>query len=129
MIQYLQLVGACLLRPIDTKEKKSQNDTKKITLLLDVDNEDDKYKNTHNYEICKTNSVDNKQKCVIKSNDNNLRKILKEILEKCIQAMDLELLKDPIFCNIIIGIGLVYTVSTNFSMLFPYFLQVGTEQN
>lgn len=40
------------------------------------------------------------------------------------QAMDLQLLKDPIFCSIAIGLALAYTASINFSMLFPYFLQV-----
>lgn len=39
-------------------------------------------------------------------------------------AMDLKLLKDPIFINIIVGISLTYTATVNFSMIFPYFLQV-----
>lgn len=39
-------------------------------------------------------------------------------------AMDLKLLKDLIFINIIIGISLTYTATVNFSMIFPYFLQV-----
>lgn len=40
------------------------------------------------------------------------------------KAMDLQLLKDPIFVSIAIGLALAYTASINFSMLFPYFLQV-----
>lgn len=40
------------------------------------------------------------------------------------KAMDLQLLNDPIFISIAIGLALAYTASTNFSMLFPYFLQV-----
>lgn len=43
---------------------------------------------------------------------------------KISKAMDLQLLKDPIFCSIAIGLALAYTASINFSMLFPYFLQV-----
>lgn len=39
-------------------------------------------------------------------------------------AMDLKLLKDLIFVNISIGISLTYTATVNFSMIFPYFLQV-----
>lgn len=39
-------------------------------------------------------------------------------------AMDLKLLKDLIFINISIGISLTYTATVNFSMIFPYFLQV-----
>lgn len=40
------------------------------------------------------------------------------------KAMDLQLLNDPIFISIAIGLALAYTASINFSMLFPYFLQV-----
>lgn len=40
------------------------------------------------------------------------------------KAMDLQLLHDPVFVSIAIGLALAYTASTNFSMLFPYFLQV-----
>lgn len=39
-------------------------------------------------------------------------------------AMDLKLLRDLIFINISIGISLTYTATVNFSMIFPYFLQV-----
>lgn len=40
------------------------------------------------------------------------------------KALDLQLLFDPIFISIAIGLALAYTASINFSMLFPYFLQV-----
>lgn len=40
------------------------------------------------------------------------------------KSMDLNLLRDPIFVNIIVGLALVYTASTSFSLLLPYFLQV-----
>lgn len=39
-------------------------------------------------------------------------------------SMNFNLLRDPIFCNIILGLSLVYTASANFSMILPYFLQV-----
>lgn len=40
------------------------------------------------------------------------------------QSMNLKLLGDAIFCNIIVGLALVYSASANFSMILPYFLQV-----
>lgn len=46
------------------------------------------------------------------------------IRQKISRAMDLPLLKDPIFVSIAVGLALAYTASINFSMLFPYFLQV-----
>lgn len=44
--------------------------------------------------------------------------------QRLTKAMDLQLLNDPIFISIAVGLALAYTASTNFSMLFPYFLQV-----
>lgn len=46
------------------------------------------------------------------------------IRQRISRAMDLQLLKDPIFVSIAVGLALAYTASINFSMLFPYFLQV-----
>lgn len=45
------------------------------------------------------------------------------------KAMDLQLLRDPVFISIAIGLALAYTASINFSMLFPYFLQVRITTN
>lgn len=44
--------------------------------------------------------------------------------ERLSKAMDLQLLHDKVFVSIAIGLSLAYTASINFSMLFPYFLQV-----
>lgn len=44
--------------------------------------------------------------------------------KRIFKALDLQLLFDPIFISIAIGLALAYTASINFSMLFPYFLQV-----
>lgn len=44
--------------------------------------------------------------------------------QRVCKAMDLQLLRDPVFISIAIGLALAYTASTNFSMLFPYFLRV-----
>ncbi|XP_073845730.1 uncharacterized protein [Musca autumnalis] len=49
--------------------------------------------------------------------------LCRKLCQRVIQAMDLELLKDPIFLSIIIGMALVYTSTINFTMIFPSFLQ------
>ena len=36
--------------------------------------------------------------------------------------MDLDLLRDPIFVNLALGLALVYTAGINFSLIFPFFL-------
>ncbi|XP_037817704.1 LOW QUALITY PROTEIN: monocarboxylate transporter 14 [Lucilia sericata] len=50
-------------------------------------------------------------------------KLCSKICQRLVQAMDLELLKDPAFWSIIIGMALVYTSTINFTMIFPSFLQ------
>lgn len=40
------------------------------------------------------------------------------------KSIDLGMFKDPVFVSITVGLALVYTASINFSMIFPYFLQV-----
>ncbi|XP_061392738.1 monocarboxylate transporter 9 [Musca vetustissima] len=49
--------------------------------------------------------------------------LCRKMCQRVIEAMDLELLKDPIFLSIIIGMALVYTSTINFTMIFPSFLQ------
>lgn len=44
------------------------------------------------------------------------------------KAVDLSLFRDPVFCSITVGLSLVYAASINFSMIFPYFLQVSETQ-
>jgi Na+/melibiose symporter-like transporter len=39
------------------------------------------------------------------------------------KILDLDLLKDPAFCSLILGLALTYTSSINFSLIFPYYLQ------
>lgn len=67
------------------------------------------------------------QECTEKLNENLLpksEKLCSKICQRLVQAMDLELLKDPAFWSIIIGMALVYTSTINFTMIFPSFLQV-----
>lgn len=48
----------------------------------------------------------------------------KAYFDSFVKSMDLKLLRDPVFVNIIVGLAFVYTASTSFSLLLPYFLQV-----
>lgn len=41
---------------------------------------------------------------------------------RIVDIMDLDLLCDPIFVNLALGLALVYTAGINFSLLFPFFL-------
>ena len=37
--------------------------------------------------------------------------------------LDLDLLKDPVFINLTIGLAIAFTCSVSFSMVFPFFMQ------
>lgn len=45
------------------------------------------------------------------------------IFQKVATMLDLTMLKDLKFLHIVVGLGLVYTCSVSFSMVYPYFLQ------
>lgn len=44
--------------------------------------------------------------------------------KQLMRSLNLRLLCDPTFCNVIVGLALVYSASANFSMILPFFLQV-----
>ncbi|XP_055603840.1 monocarboxylate transporter 12-B [Uranotaenia lowii] len=48
---------------------------------------------------------------------------------KLAALMDVAILKNVSFLNLIIGLGLAYTASINFSLFFPYFLQKTAQLN
>lgn len=138
----LQLVGASLFRPLNPPNKRKKRNVKEVKLLL----QDDKVKNEeqNGHEISysaklaeqkrditdKRKSLDDHEITFMNDPSEKHRRhksqgIFHRIACNLANAMDLELLKDPIFISICAGIGLVYTSTINFSMLFPYFLQVG----
>jgi MFS family permease len=43
---------------------------------------------------------------------------------KLLKSMDLQLLKQPVFLNIVFGISIFYMVNINFSMILPFYLKV-----
>ncbi|KAJ9582379.1 hypothetical protein L9F63_003272, partial [Diploptera punctata] len=62
--------------------------------------------------------------------DNNFNKNIKKQTEsrsagfwsRIVDLMDLDLLCDPVFVNLALGLALVYTAGINFSLIFPFFL-------
>ncbi|XP_055837708.1 monocarboxylate transporter 12 [Episyrphus balteatus] len=108
------LIGAAMFRPLSKPPQNKFNNRKDVKLLLDKNE-----KSLNQVKIVKTNEplVENSKQ------DSKTKKLCDKIINRLVEAMDLELLRDPVFWSIIIGMGLVYTSTTNFTMLFPYFLQ------
>lgn len=46
------------------------------------------------------------------------------VMRQVVNLMDLQLMKDPFFLSLTLGLALAYTASTNFSMIYPFYLQV-----
>ena len=46
----------------------------------------------------------------------------KSFLKKIVVFMDLDLLKDPIYLNLVFGLSVFYVAEQNFKMLTPFFL-------
>lgn len=91
----------------ETDEKNEKQKSQRTALLP---------QNNKVYQEC---SEKNDQQSLLKS-----EKFCNKSCQRLVQAMDLELLKDPAFWSIIIGMALVYTSTINFTMIFPSFLQV-----
>lgn len=85
----------------------------------DVDDDDDNDDgiDSKNHLFNDTISIDS-EAILIRTKPNWKQRIYK--------ALDLQLLSDPVFISICIGLALAYTASINFSMIFPYFLQVSS---
>lgn len=99
------MIGGCLLLPTKSQRKDSEQEVKKLLeqeTLEDVDVDE-------NSNLLKKGEE-------LKSDDSF-------ITEKLQEMFGIKLLGDKIFLNIAIGIALIYTVSINFSLLFPYYLQ------
>lgn len=123
------VVGALLFQPVKWHVKRfNENHFNEKKMLL---------------QPCKHTQLDSNDNdvCELETNDyiddgdeddDDLRSVNSEAYfikkpswrQRISKAMDLQLLRDPVFISIAIGLALAYTASTNFSMLFPYFLQV-----
>lgn len=47
----------------------------------------------------------------------------KSFWQKIVKFMDLDLLKDPIYLNLLFGLSIFYVAEQNFKMVTPFFLQ------
>nr|CAD7415130.1 unnamed protein product [Timema poppensis] len=45
-------------------------------------------------------------------------------MARIVDMMDLDLLSDPVFVNIVVGLAVVYTAGINFSMIYPFYLHM-----
>uniref|UniRef100_A0A1A9Z5L7 Major facilitator superfamily (MFS) profile domain-containing protein n=1 Tax=Glossina pallidipes TaxID=7398 RepID=A0A1A9Z5L7_GLOPL len=136
------LVGAFLLKPLSVnKNSLKHNNRQHIKLFLGDANQprkDDILEIKISENIGTVEIVDNKLHrqhkqyiTLLPSRDKIYQEtttvkheaLFKKLRDRLIEALDLELLKDPIFWNMIIGMALVYTSTINFSMIFPSFLQ------
>lgn len=115
------VVGAALFQPVKWHMKRfDENSFNEKKMLL----QPCQHKNL--------DTNDNEAKFEIEDDDCDVASIDSEVFfvkkpdwrSKLCKAMDLQLLRDPVFVSIAIGLALAYTASINFSMLFPYFLQV-----
>lgn len=122
------VIGAALFQPVKWHMKRfNENHFNEKKMLLQPCKHKNLDTNDNNMPDLDANSyIDNGD------DDDDLRSISSEVYfikkpswrERVFKAMDLQLLHDPVFVSIAIGLSLAYTASINFSMLFPYFLQV-----
>lgn len=121
------VVGASLFQPVNWHMKHfNENHFNEKKMLL----QPCKHKNldTNDNNISDLEAKD----YIDDEDDDDLRSVNSDVYfiktpswrKRFFKAMDLQLLRDPVFISISIGLALAYTASINFSMLFPYFLQV-----
>ncbi|KAM7341758.1 uncharacterized protein ACRADG_009428 isoform 1-T2 [Cochliomyia hominivorax] len=144
MLSLTGLIGALMLKPLnpvkhnnrqhlklflDNNEKPSKDESSIMEIKIgntsnghDVDMKNDKQK-TQETTLLPQNNNKVYQECTEKVNEAKSEKLCSKICQRLVQAMDLELLKDPAFWSIILGMALVYTSTINFTMIFPSFLQ------
>lgn len=133
------LISAFFLKPLNLVKR---NNRQHLKLILSNHNKDLKNDNSvMEIKIVNANNVgtnDEKNKGLERAllNENNKvyhectekvdkrEKFCTKICQRLVEAMDLELLKDPVFWSLIIGMALVYTSAINFNMIFPSFLEV-----
>ncbi|XP_017755349.1 PREDICTED: monocarboxylate transporter 12-like [Eufriesea mexicana] len=111
-------VGACLLRPIEVKnakaakkkpKKSSENDT-----LLQVNS---------NGVIRRMENGTNENNTLIHNKTEELeKKSHNEYFKKIKETFDLDLLKNGVYLNVIVGLSLYYVAESNFKLMTPFFL-------
>lgn len=122
LFSLIGLMGAALLKPLAPPIR--HNNRQHVRLLLSTDDE----KNKTIPPQCEVHIVESNE--LVKKGDPHAQlapqrdtSYCSKVGQRLVQAMDLELLKDVTFWSIIVGMGLVYTSTIQFTMLFPHFLQ------
>ncbi|XP_012134901.1 monocarboxylate transporter 1 isoform X3 [Megachile rotundata] len=111
-------VGACLLRPLDVrdaKDIKTDIDPPESETLLKKNGDTTLKKMENGVEVTKYDVIKNKtSKEISKPKDNYMEKIK--------ETFDLDLLKDGVYLNVVIGSSLYYVAESNFKLMTPFFL-------
>ncbi|XP_076636847.1 monocarboxylate transporter 2-like isoform X4 [Colletes latitarsis] len=114
-------VGACLLRPLENKKGKH---VRKLTEMNKVPEGDTLlHANNNGAEINLKNSSKAATIDATSEDDETEEKEKDEpFVEKIKKTFDLDLLKDGVYLNVIIGLSLYYVAESNFKLMTPFFL-------
>ena len=119
-------MGALLLKPLNPLSRK-RFARKNMNLLLNSENSKTlEIKIVHKSEeteALKGEKITQKVE-EVENHAPKHQRLCSKLCQRLVQAMDLELLCDPAFWSIIIGMALVYTSTINFTLIFPSFLKV-----
>lgn len=111
-------VGACLLRPLDvrdTKDIKKEIDPPESETLLKKNGDATLKKMENGVEVARYDVIQNGTVKEIEKPKNNY-------MEKIKETFDLDLLKDGVYLNVVIGSSLYYVAESNFKLMTPFFL-------
>ncbi|XP_031828547.1 monocarboxylate transporter 12-like isoform X2 [Nomia melanderi] len=112
------VVGACLLRPLKTDDEKA------VKEIADKPHESDTLlqKNSNGVtEEVRNDGDPSKTETPIK-NEAKHKKKRESYLSKIKETLDLDLLKNGVYLNVIIGLSLYYVAESNFKLMTPFFL-------
>ncbi|KAI4503670.1 hypothetical protein M0802_001073 [Mischocyttarus mexicanus] len=122
------VVGACLLRSVETQKetsipKKITEPKEKDALLKRNSTSLRKLTNSTNHENTdgRRRSETNVDSKIIEIVDDGIKK-KGTIFDKIKKTFDLDLLKDTIYLNVVVGTSLYYVAESNFKLMTPFFL-------
>lgn len=126
------VVGACLLRSLETKQKetsipkkttepkekdallqKTSTSLRKVTNGTSHDNGDGRRRS-------ETRVADSK--IIEIEDDDSKKKTTTTFFDKIMKTFDLDLLKDTVYLNVVVGTSLYYVAESNFKLMTPFFL-------
>ncbi|XP_004526474.1 monocarboxylate transporter 13 [Ceratitis capitata] len=115
LLSLFGLFGAALLQPFSPPV--IHNNRQHLRLLLSTD--DEKNKTVPPQTQVRVVEAGEEARAQIRKTEDGC---CRNVSQRLVQAMDLELLQDVTFLSIIVGMALVYTSTIQFTMLFPHFL-------